>query len=328
MGVIASTTYGDVEGAESDGLSVFKGIPFAKPPDGELRYKAPVPPDRWEGLHDASHSRAAAPQIAEAMFPAMSPREIDEDCLYLNVWTPATDGAKRPVMVWIHGGGFLSGAGSLPWYNGTKFAAGHDVVVVTINYRLGPLGFMYLGDLAPSELGADANAGMLDQIAALEWVRDNIESFGGDPANITIFGESAGGMSVGTLLGIPRARGLFHKAILESGAASHSISRHDANVVTERFLELIEVDPEDIQSLRSIEWQKLTAQYERITAFTAKSLLGFLPFLPVVDGDVLPKPPLEAIFDGLSSDVAVMAGTNDNEMNLFALVDPAFAKID
>lgn len=328
MGVIASTIYGEIEGIDENGISTFRGIPFAKPPIGDLRFRAPERPDKWTGVRDATQAGAAPPQVSDSYFPAMSPREIDEDCLYLNVWTPAADAGGRPVMVWIHGGGFLSGAGSLPWYRGNKIAARHDVVVVSINYRLGALGFMYLNELASPELGASTNIGMRDQIAALEWVRENIESFGGDPGNVTIFGESAGGMSVGTLLGTPSAKGLFQKAIMQSGAAHNAMKVEDATVIAERFLELVGIDPSDTAQLRNVEWQKLIDSYEKITVYSLKTLLGFLPFMPVVDGDLLPKAPAEALFDGLSADVPVMVGTNENEMNLFAIMDTGMAEID
>lgn len=315
----AKTIYGEIEGIEKKDHFAFLGVPFAKPPVGELRFKAPQPPEPWNGIREAKEFGAAAPQMKESYFPAMSPEKIEEDCLYLNVWTPRADGEKRPVMVWIHGGGFLSGAGSLPWYRGHRIAATNDVVVVSINYRLGALGFLYLNELAGDDLSPDSNIGIRDQIAALEWVRDNIENFGGDPGNVTIFGESAGGMSVGTLLGTPAAKGLFHRAIMQSGAAHNMVNKDQATVIAERFLEMSDIHPSDTAGLRGADWNLFLSKYLKITAFTVRTLLGFLPFEPVVDDDLIPKPAKEALFDGLSADVPVMAGTNADEWNLFAI---------
>lgn len=326
MGPIAKTIYGEVEGIDK-GIAVFKGIPFARPPVGDLRFRAPQPPEPWTGIRSAMQYGPAAPQPRESFFPAMSPPVIDEDCLYLNVWTPRVDDGKRPVMVWIHGGGFLSGASSLPWYRGETLAANHDVVVVSINYRLGALGFIYLDQLVDEELGAASNLGIRDQIAALEWVRDNVEAFGGDPNNVTIFGESAGAMSVGTLLGTPAAKSLFHRAILQSGAAHNVTTPEDATIVAERFLELVEISPSDARSLRSVEWEHLISKYNAITAFAVRTLLGILPFEPVVDGDLIPKPAKESLFEGLSADVPVLIGTNADEFNLFAVMNTDLSAI-
>jgi para-nitrobenzyl esterase len=209
---IVATTGGPVQGREKDGIFDFRGIPYAAPPVGELRFRPPQPVEPWADVRDVTRFGPMAPQnqgAMEAMFGA-PPRPMDEDCLTLNVWTPGCDDAKRPVMVWIHGGAFLYGTGATPWYDGRTFAR-NDVVLVTINYRLGALGFLHVD--------GQGNNGILDQVAALEWVRDNIAAFGGDPGNVTAFGESAGAMSVGTLLGLPAAKGLFVKAIPESGAA-------------------------------------------------------------------------------------------------------------
>ena len=205
---------------------MFRGIPFAAPPVGPLRFKPPQPAEPWSGVRDGSRFGAMAPQgvgSLESMLGAGN-FEQSEDCLFLNVATPAADDGRRPVMVWIHGGGFETGAGSIPWYHGTRLARRDDVVVVSINYRLGALGFTHLAALGEGYASA-GNAGILDQIAALEWVQDNIAAFGGDPGNVTIFGESAGGMSVGTLLGTPAAAGLFHRAIAQSRRLPGGVDR-------------------------------------------------------------------------------------------------------
>src|SRR5205807_1433023 len=222
-----------------------------------------------------------------ALFAAPA-REMSEDCLSLNVWTPACDDAKRPVMVWIHGGAFLFGTGSTPWYDGRSFAR-DDVVLVTINYRLGAFGFLYLDGLA--------NNGILDQVAALEWVRDNIAAFGGDPGNVTAFGESAGAMSVGTLLGMPAAKGLFVKAIPESGAAHHAKTVEEATRVTTEFLAALGLEPgaDALERLRAVPVENLLAAQANVVM---RRLPGGLPFTPVVDGVVLPEAPIDAIGKG------------------------------
>jgi carboxylesterase type B len=200
-----ATRSGRLEGETYGGGVRFRGIPFAKPPIGALRFRAPEPPDPWSGLRDARDFGPSAPQIGpvnrviRSLIGAAGSRQ-SQDCLYLNVWTPKCDGARRPVMVWIHGGAFILGSGSTSLYAGERLATRGDVVVVTINYRLGALGFLSWKGFAPGSDVPPANLGLRDQIAALGWVRDNIEAFGGDPGNVTVFGESAGAMSIGTLL--------------------------------------------------------------------------------------------------------------------------------
>src|SRR5271166_1230387 len=239
MSSIVSTGCGKLDGDEQDGLLVFKGVPFAAVPDGPRRWLPPEKPATWTGVRDARRFGAVAPQnpVTNQALAAMKIEQAQsEDCLNLNLWTPGLDGARRPVMVWIHGGGFTIGAGSQEIYNGAALAKRGDVVVVTINYRLGPLGFLRLADVTNGRIPSTGNEGLLDQIAALEWVRDNIGEFGGDPGNVTIFGESAGGMSVGTLLAAPPARGLFHKAIPQSGACHTGAPRELSNRNAERIM--------------------------------------------------------------------------------------------
>src|SRR6516162_2965796 len=212
MNAIVTTTYGKLEGLDQDGLVVFKGVPFAEPPVGSRRWLAPQKPSAWNGIRDAYNFGAACPQarMQPVVLAGMQLEEpLSEDCLYLNIWTPKADNKQRPVMVWIHGGAFRIGSGAQIIYDGSSLARRGDVVVVTINYRLGPFGFLRLADLTDGKIPSTGNEGLLDQIAALEWVRDNIEHFGGDPTNVTTFGESAGGMSIGGLLAMPAARGLL-----------------------------------------------------------------------------------------------------------------------
>jgi len=209
-----------------------------------------------------------------------------EDCLYLNVWTPKDfkAGERRPVMVWIHGGAFTAGAGSIPWYSGANLARGGDVVVVTINYRLGALGFLHLADRFGDEWAGSANLGILDQSLALRWTSENIAAFGGDPDNITIFGESAGGMSVATQLGLPASKGLFRRAIAQSGAAGHVHTRETASSVADRMLEVLGVD--DPVALQQLPTADILAAQEKVN--TERSDIGGagLPFMPCVDGTV------------------------------------------
>ena len=214
---------GKLEGIYEDGLYVFKGIPYAAPPVGPLRWLPPQPPEKWDGVRPAKEFGAIAPQNAMPMADAVAPvfdEPQDEDCLFLNIWTPGLDDAKRPVMFWIHGGAFIIGAGTESFLDGNNLARRGDVVIVSINYRMGALGFINLREITGGKVPATGNEGLLDQVAALEWVQDNIAAFGGDPDNVTVFGFSAGGMSIGNLLGLPAARGKFHKAINRSGAVS------------------------------------------------------------------------------------------------------------
>src|SRR3712207_215533 len=269
MASTVMTAVGEVAGELGDGVHVFRGIPYARPPVGELRFRPPQPPEPWAGARPATAFGSIAmqsPSPLENLFGAAERPSMSEDCLYLNIWTPGLDGARRPVMVWIHGGAFVTGSGSTPWYDGTRFAARGDVVVVTLNYRLGAFGFLHLADLIGESFVGSGNAGILDQAAALAWVRDNIAAFGGDPENVTIFGESAGAMSVGTLLALPAARGLFQRAILQSGAASNAMSRERANEVAGRLLEALGIPREKSETIRDVPARDLLAAQGRVYA--------------------------------------------------------------
>src|SRR5687767_8403812 len=206
------TTSGTLRGRQREGHVAFRGVPYAQSPAGDRRWLAPGPVAPWAGVRDALDAAPAAPQDPLVPLPFRADGPESEDCLYLNVYTPDPDGGRRPVLFWIHGGGFSHGSGSQPSYNGGPLAERGDVVVVSINYRLGALGYLYLGDHGGARWGAASNAGQLDQIAALRWVRENIAAFGGDPEQVTIFGESAGGVAVCTLLAMPDAQRLFSRA--------------------------------------------------------------------------------------------------------------------
>jgi len=250
--VLVETRRGAVRGLAERGVAVFRGIPFARPPVGPLRFGPPAPPERWTGARDATRFGPAASQNGALIGPVMSLGIGDtrEDCLYLNVWTPGADRRRRPVLVWIHGGAFVIGAGSQILYDGAALARRGDVVVVTINYRLGAFGFLRLRDRFGPRLPATGNEGLLDQVAALEWVRDEIEAFGGDPDRVTIFGESAGAMSCATLLAVPRARGLFHRVILQSGAANFVWPREIASRLADHVVDELGIaSPEALRAL-------------------------------------------------------------------------------
>jgi para-nitrobenzyl esterase len=317
---------GVLAGSEKDGVLRFRGIPYAAPPVGAGRLRPPGPAPGWEGVRDARAFGPRAMQNPSPLETALGAEgmPMSEDCLTLNVWTSAVDDGRRPVMVWIHGGGFSGGSAATPWYDGTRFAQA-GVVVVTINYRLGSFGFLHLADLAGDGHAGSGNAGILDQVAALEWVRDNIAAFGGDPGNVTVFGESAGAMSVGTLLGLPRARGLFHRAILQSGAAHNVHDRQTATANAERILAGCGLGPDDADRVRDLPASSLLAAQKEVGEELADR--GLL-FQPVVDGEVVPRPPLETIAEGLNADVPVVIGTTADEWALFELLDPRLASLD
>ena len=321
MSVTVEIGSGRLRGVDAGGVLVFRGIPYARAD----RFGAPEPADPWLGVRDATIPGPVALQNTGMLGPmlGMDLGRADESCHYLNVWTPATDAAKRPVMVWIHGGAFVIGAGSQPLYDAGQLARRGDVVVVTLNYRLGALGFLHL-----PEMGASGNLGILDQVAALEWVRDQIERFGGDPNDVTIFGESAGSMSCATLLGVPRARGLFRRAILQSGAANFTLSRDRADDVATAFLQALDLPRSEAKRLLDVPPARLLAAQEKVAAARTGGGRLALPFAPVVDGAVLPRHPLAAVADGEVRDVAVLIGTTLEEIKLFSIMDGKARTLD
>ena len=332
MGTVAETIAGKVEGFFKDGISVFLGIPFAAPPVGELRWLPPDPVKPWTGVKETKTFALMAPQNIMPPNPENPlsvgfsadtslgiQQNVNEDCLYLNVFTPAISGARRPVMFWVHGGGLQTGTGSSPLYNGVILANRADVVVVSINYRLNVFGFLKLDEATGGRIPATGNEGMLDQLAALEWVRDNIASFGGDPDNVTIFGESAGGSSVCNLMAMPKAKGLFHKAISQSGTANVLASRERANRYTDHFLGILEVSGDDVKTLRGLSVEKLLeASVKAIPVPSdAKSPTG------AIDGDIFPQMPIDAIAQGSADGIPLLAGTQSEESRLWQVFDPA-----
>ena len=324
MVAMVVTDKGEIRGSEEDGLLVFRGVPSAAAPTGELRWHPPQPHPPWDEALEATGFGNQAPQNAspiDGLFGGSAePAAQGEDCLFLNVWTPGTNNAERPVMFWIHGGAFTIGAGSQPLYAGQYLARDGDVVVVTINYRMGALGFLNLKEATDGNIGATGNEGLLDQVAALEWVRDNIAAFGGDPTNVTIFGESAGGMSVGCLLAMPSAEGLFHKAIPQSGACHTALSKSEALRVAETVMELLETD--DSGALMELPEATLTEVQTKLSAIASERGLPGMSFQPVIDGEVLPAMPIERVRAGSAAGIAIMAGCTTEEWKLFSALDP------
>jgi para-nitrobenzyl esterase len=320
MEVDVETTFGPVGGTRERDVSVFRGIPYARPPVEALRFRAPEPPGTWIEPRDAKHFGSPAPQNRDALDAYWGGRLApgDEDCLTLNVWTPVPDGRRRPVMVWIHGGAFLTGSGQRAWYDGRSLVTRGDVVLVTINYRLGVLGFLDLSEVGGEANESSANHGLLDQIAALRWVRDNIERFGGDPQNVTVFGESAGGISVSCLMAMPKARGLFRRAIVMSGGPNLVRSRATSREVARAFLRTVAVrTPEEAQRLPVKALLKAQARLLKRNDLGGDAIFG-----PVVDGRLLPEPPLHAIRSGSGRDVALLVGTTRDEARLWSLYFP------
>jgi para-nitrobenzyl esterase len=325
-GTLVTTTAGRVAGRERAGV-VFRGIPYAAPPVGALRFRPPRPPARWDGVRDCARPGPACTQGLTGgsggvmrVFDATGP--MSEDCLYLDVWTPAPDGEPRPVMVWLHGGGFRSGSGACPLYDGDALV-GEGVVVVTVNYRLHAFGFLYLDELFHGASGT-GNTGLLDQLAALAWVQDNIAAFGGDPGNITVFGESAGAMSVGALLAMGAP---VRRAIAQSGAGHHAVSRAGAGAVARRVLGLLGVRPGDWDALLGVSAAALTAAAASAGldagALLADEFSAAMPFQPVIDGVVLTARPIARIDAGAATGVDVVVGTCADELRVVAWGMPA-----
>jgi carboxylesterase type B len=329
MNGVVKTRQGQVRGSFADGVHTFKGIPYAAAPFGAHRLRPPQPVEPWSGVRDALSFGAEPPQLrpdpqTQALVP--DPAVPGEDCLNLNVWSPALGAARLPVMVWIPGGMFEAGSGAS--YDGSRFAR-DGVVCVTMNYRLGVDGFLFLGD-------GDANLGLLDQVAALAWVRDNIAAFGGDPANVTIFGESAGAMSVCTLLSMPRADGLFRRAIAQSGAAHQVMSAATARRVGRHLADKLGVQATR-EAIAAVPVEcLLAAQAELKVELLAhpdperwgdEVVTSTLPWQPVVDGDVIPAPPIDRIAAGAGAHLDVMVGTNTEDWRLFVVASGAIDRI-
>ncbi|WP_276352180.1 carboxylesterase/lipase family protein [Cohnella caldifontis] len=316
MRTLVDTRYGKLQGRLEDGIGVWRGVPYAQPPTGPLRFRPPQPPEAWSGIRDASDFGPAAKQILREN-RILSPKGHSEDCLYLNIWSPGADDRRRPVMVWIHGGFFAMGSGSDPRFDGATFARSGDTVLVTINYRLGALGFLQLRGIGGPEYDECGNLGLQDQVAALRWIRENIAAFGGDPNRVTIFGQSAGGRSVGALLAMPSAAGLFQQAIIHSGGLRTYTTTAGASEIAASMLAKLKVPPEEIGRLRSL---------------TAESLLEAAPPLragrslePTVGGPAFPAGPLKAAEAGAARNINVMIGYTRNDFT--RAFDPRWAEM-
>ncbi len=312
---IASTKAGMVRGSLSEGITVFRGIPYGAAPTGSLRFMAPVAPAPWKGIRDALQYGDQCPQVPPppvAVWASWArPVGESEDCLVLNVWTPGLrDRAKRPVMVWFHGGGYSVFNGSAPVYDGERFCKKGDVVLVTLNHRLNAFGYLYLAELGGEQFQDSGNAGQLDLVLALEWVRDNIEEFGGDPHNITIFGESGGGGKVSAILATPAAKGLFHRAAIQSGPGLRGISREAGTKTAKQIMAALELSPDQTKELQQLPAPKLV---QAVMSVTKGSPMGFGP---VVDGRTLARDPFTPDAPTVSADVPIIVGYNKDETTI------------
>ena len=306
---IVATASGKVQGIQAkNGVLAFLGIPFAQPPRGDLRFAPPVEVTPWEGVRSAKQSGPAAPQPSDPAAQFVQ----DEDCLNLDIWTPGVDGQKRPVIVYIHGGAFMLDRSGNPTYDGANISKRGDIVFASINYRLGALGFLYLDDFGAEYQGSGSN-GIRDQILALRWLKNNIARFGGDPENISIMGESAGAMSVFALMGLPQAKGLFRRGIVQSGPFNWFRTREEAASLTADFMEICKkkLGVADIAGLRKLKPQEIVdAQADLLGK---AGVLCPRIWMPVIDGMVIPKDPFAAIQDGAADGIALLTGTNRDE---------------
>jgi para-nitrobenzyl esterase len=332
-----NTTNGPIRGLVEEGVQTFRGVRYGAPPVGALRFMPPKKPEPWKSTVDCMRFGPASMQLSSggsavnfpgtvgaALGQLMESREDvvrqSEDCLFLNVWTPALGSAKqRPVMVWFHGGGFNYGSGSWTVYNGHNLAKNHDVIVVTVNHRLNAFGYLYLGEAGDS---ASGNVGMLDLVAVLEWVRDNISAFGGDPGNVTMFGQSGGGAKVSTLLAMPAAKGLVHRAIIESGPGLRGAVKETALANARAVMKNLGVL--DVNSLKEVPAQKLLAA---AAANENSGGTGGLRWGPVVDGVALPTHPFDPIAPVQSSGIPVMIGCTKDEQTLYNVGFPWWGKL-
>jgi para-nitrobenzyl esterase len=329
---IVDTTSGKIRGAAVNGINVFKGIPYGASTAGANRFMPPQKPAPWGGVREALDWAGHAPQaVAGRRRPEVAALSsvpdkvpVSEDCLTLNLWTPGLDAAKRPVMVWYHGGAFSYGSANTPRTDGTNLARRGDVVVVTVNHRLNIFGFLDLAQLGGEEFAHSANAGVLDLVAALEWVRENVANFGGDPGNVTIFGQSGGGGKVSALLAMPAAKGLFQRAIVMSGAGIRMAEHERATKLADAILGEVGLTANQLDKLQVLPVERLLAAIEPAQKKLAPAPLKLLDrygFGPVVEGHDLPYHPFDPTATDLSDDVPVMVGGTKDENAVFLAPD-------
>jgi para-nitrobenzyl esterase len=313
IGGTAKTQYGQVRGLLKDGVHQFWCVPYGAPTGGANRFMPPQRPASWSGVKDHFEITWAAPMDPNGEEPAPVVTALNrktpqsEDCLTLNVFTPGLDNRARPVMVWMHGGGFTAGSGNYLLYDGTNLAKKEDVVVVAVNHRLNIFGFLHLADIGGERWKQSTNVGVQDLVAALQWVKDNIENFGGDPGRVTIFGQSGGGGKTTTLMAMPSARGLFHRAIAQSGSAIRGQTADDASDGAERLLAKLGIQKNQLDRLQRLDWRQIQA------AYYAEPRIARLGTGPVIDGTIIPRHQWDPTAPSYSANVPFMAGSTENE---------------
>jgi para-nitrobenzyl esterase len=320
-GATVATSAGRLRGYVDTGVHTFKGVPYGASTAGANRFMPPQKPQPWTGVRDAFEfgQRAPAPVGGEPdeMLP-VDPREAQgEDCLVMNIWTPNPSSGRRPVMVYFHGGGFASGSGSYSIYSGRELARKHNVVAISVNHRLNVFGFLYLAEYGGKWAEA-SNAGILDGVRALEWIKENIGRFGGDPGNVTIFGQSGGGQKVSTLMAMPAAKGLFHRVIVQSGAGLTGTPKAQAVRTTEQLLQRLKLTSSQLDQLQTLPVKQLLDAIAAQPGAAPGSSGGGLNFGPVVDGKSLPSDPFQPTAPAMSASVPMIVGTTATEVTFFA----------
>ena len=336
---VVETNAGRVQGLVIDSVCHFRGVRYGAAPIGPLRWAPPQPAPAWKGIYDASDFGAPAMQLASGtsvdtandfgfqmhrVFTTPSELKVmNEDCLYLNVWTPAPDGKKRPVMVWIHGGGYAYGSGSQPIYQCDGLARAGDVVAVSVNHRLNVFGYLHLGDLMGPEFATSGTVGMQDLVLALQWVRDNIAAFGGDPGNVMIMGQSGGGAKVSTLLAMPSAKGLFHKAAIQSGPGLTVGRKGPTTEAARKLLDALGVKPGDIAALRALPAPTILAAAAKVNG----AGFGGVGSGPILDEVVITRDPFTPDAPDVSADVPILIGWAKDEWTIFSAGEPWFGRM-